>query len=182
MRRKMMWVGKERPQSWAYSFDAEPHFQYFEEYKKRPATREMAKQGYSETMSLQGSFFMSTLENYWRLKLSDEALGNWGNQGIELACKMWLSGGRVLVNHRTWYAHMFRTQGAEFGFPYPQSGHDVQRTKKMVVDDVWGQKLVGQIYPVSWLVQRFWPVPGWSENNLRKLLEFEAAIPNSLSK
>lgn len=48
--------------------------------------------------------------------------GSWGNQGIEVACKTWLSGGRVLVNHNTWYAHMFRTQGAEFGFPYPQSG------------------------------------------------------------
>jgi glycosyltransferase involved in cell wall biosynthesis len=29
--RKMIWKGKSNPQSWAYCFDAEPHFQYHEE-------------------------------------------------------------------------------------------------------------------------------------------------------
>ena len=33
-------------------------------------------------------------------------VGNWGNQGIEVALKTWLSGGGVLVNHNTWYAHV----------------------------------------------------------------------------
>ena len=36
IRRKIMWVGKERPQSKSYCFDSEPHFQYFNEYTKRP--------------------------------------------------------------------------------------------------------------------------------------------------
>jgi glycosyltransferase involved in cell wall biosynthesis len=36
MRKKMLWIGKERPQSVSYCFDSEPHFQYFHEYTKRP--------------------------------------------------------------------------------------------------------------------------------------------------
>ena len=134
-------------------------------------------------MSLQGSFFMSSREDFWRLKLSDEAYGSWGNQGIELACKAWLSGGKVLINHNTWYAHLFRTQGLDFTPDYLRSGgNEVQRTKKGVKDDVWSQKLPYQIHPVSWLVKKFWPVNGWTDEDLNKLLEFEATLPNQLPK
>jgi len=174
VRMKMMWIGKGNPQSWSYCFDSSPHFQYFGEYKHRSGIRKNAKRsGFSETMSLQGSCFMATREKYWELDLCDENLGSWGNQGIEVACKTWLSGGRVLVNHRTWYAHMFRTQGADFGFPYPQSGRAVRRTKQAT----WATFLNGnwdkQIHPVSWLVEKFYPVPGWSDEDLRKLKESE---------
>jgi ribosomal protein L37E len=173
IRRKMLWIGKHNPQSWSYCFDSEPHFQYFEEYKHRPGIRDAAKEtGFSETMSLQGSCFMATKEKYQELNLCDERLGSWGNQGIEVACRTWLSGGRVLVNHRTWYAHMFRTQGGDFSFPYPQSGKGVQKTKQRT----WNTFLNGwekQIYPISWLVEKFWPVKGWSQEALNKLKEKE---------
>lgn len=170
VRRKMVWIGKHNPQSTSYCFDSVPHFQYFEEYKHRePYITDKKEKKYTETMSLQGSCFISTREKYWELKLSDEELGNWGNQGIEVACKTWLSGGRVLVNHETWYAHMFRTQGGDFSFPYHQSGRDVQKTKKRVWDLFINQKYEKQIYPVSWLVEKFWPVRGWNDEDLKKL-------------
>jgi hypothetical protein len=168
--REMVWKGKKNPQSWSYSFDSEPHFQYFEDWKHRPGIRDEANRtGFNETMSLQGSCFMATREKYWDLKLCDEGLGSWGNQGIEVACKTWLSGGRVLVCHRTWYAHMFRTQGGDFSFPYEQRGKHVSRTKKRTwqffLNGNWGR----QVHPVSWLVERFWPVPGWTQADLDEL-------------
>ena len=180
IRRKMMWVGKHNPQSVSYCFDKEPHFQYFEDWKHRKGedglkNQERAKQkdGWSETMSLQGSCFMATREKYWDLKLCDEDLGSWGNQGLELACKTWLSGGRVLVNHNTWYAHLFRTQGGDFGFPYHQGGKHVSRTKRRVWDMIVNGKCPKQIRPVSWLIDKFAPVPGWSEEEIKKLKEKE---------
>jgi hypothetical protein len=170
LRRKMIWQGKHNPQSTSYCFDATPHFQYFEAYKHRDVyIKDNAETGLTETMSLQGSFFMCTREKYWELGLCDEALGNWGNQGIEVACKTWLSGGRVLCNHRTWYAHMFRTQGGDFGFPYHVGGREVQRTKDAVRDLIWGGKWGKQVRPLFWLVERFWPVPGWTEADIAKL-------------
>ena len=168
----MMWQGKPNPQSWAYCFDAEPHFQYFEEYKKRPSTKAMRDElGYTESMSLQGSCFMCSREDYWRLNLSDETLGNWGNQGIEVAAKTWLSGGRVLINHATWYAHMFRTQGGDFSFPYALNG--VQTTKRNVKKLIWENGFNEQRYPVSWLIEKFWPVPGWTQEQLQVLKQNE---------
>jgi hypothetical protein len=173
LRRKMIWKSKHGVHSVSYCFDSEPHFQYFEAYKHREPYLTDIKTGFTETMGLQGSCFMATREKYWELKLCEEELGNWGNQGIELACKTWLSGGRVLVNHNTWYAHMFRTQGGDFSFPYPQSGRDVSRTKHKVRSLFFEQKWEKAVHPLSWLVERFWPVMGWTEEDLKKLKDSE---------
>ena len=176
MRRKIIWKGKERPQSVSYCFDSSPHFQYFNEFKRTPEYKEQLKTGFTETMSLQGSCFMCTKENYWKWEVSDEHLGNWGNQGIEVALATWFNGGRVLVNHNTWYAHMFRTQGGDFSFPYDQKGRAVQKTKAIIKDKFWNKKHPKQIHPVSWLVEKFWPVNGWTDEDLKKLKEEESHI------
>jgi hypothetical protein len=170
LKRRMKWIGKERPQSNSFSFNAEPHFQYFNEYKKRPEYREdLARNNITKSMSLQGSAFMLTREKYWELDICGEELGNWGNQGVEVACKTWLSGGQVLVNHNTWYAHLFRTQGGDFGFPWKVSGRETERTKNNVKNLIWGGKFNRQIYPLSWLIEKFWPVPGWTQEQLDAL-------------
>lgn len=161
----MVWIAKHNPQSTSYCFDTEPHFQYFNEFKKRP-------EGQGEitpSMSLQGSCFMLTREKYWELNICDEKFGSWGSQGIEVACKTWLSGGEVMIVHNTWYAHLFRTQGGDFGFPYKLSGNQVSEAKKTARDLFFNNKWEGQIRPLSWLVKKFWPVPGWTENDLKRL-------------
>lgn len=162
MEKEMVWLGKRRPESTSYRFDQEPHFQYFNEFKRRPEYKETEKKGYNETMSLQGSFFICTRHNYWKYELCDERAGSWGNQGIELACSAWLSGLRVLCNHKTWYAHMFRTKSENgFGFPYHQSDRNINKTKNYIKDKFWNKKHSKQIHDVKWLVDKFAPVPGW---------------------
>ena len=66
---------------------------------------------------------------------------------------------------------MFRTQGGDFGFPYPQSGNEVARCKKKVRDLFFNNKWDKQIYPISWLIDKFWPVKGWSDEARAKLKE-----------
>ncbi len=170
IRRKMLWIGKHNPQSTSYCFDSSPHFQYFESWKHRPAyTKDKQEKGVTETMSLQGSCWMLTREKYWELGICDENFGSWGSQGIEVAVKTWLSGGRVLVNHKTWYAHMFRTQGGDFGFPYPISGKDQQKARNFARDLFFNNKWPLQKRPFRWLIEKFWPVKGWTEEDLGKL-------------
>ena len=161
MTKEMKWIGKSRPQSTSYCFDSEPHFQYFGEYKGTPEYKETEKEGYNESMSLQGSFFMCTRHNYWKYQLCDERAGSWGNQGLELACAAWLSGLRVLCNHKTWYAHLFRTKGVNgFGFPYHISDRVIDKTKAYIKDKFWNKKHPKQIREVKWLIDKFNP-PGW---------------------
>lgn len=172
--RDVVWIPKESPQSTSYCFDPEPHFQYNNDYKKRQ------KGDLVETMSLQGSAFMLTREKYWDLTICDENFGSWGSQGIEVAAKTWLSGGRVIVNKRTWYAHMFRTQGGDFSFPYEQPQSKVNTAKSMARDIFFGNKWAKQIHPLSWLVEKFWPVtPFWTDEDLANLKAQENFTPKT---
>jgi len=170
--RDVVWIPKTSPQSKSYCFDPEPHFQYFKEFNKRPE----GTGSVTPSMSIQGSAFMCTREKYWELNLSDESFGSWGSQGIEVACKTWLSGGQVMINQKTWYAHMFRTQGGDFGFPYAQSGRQVEGAKKFARELFFGNKWPQQIHPLSWLVEKFWPVHGWKDEDLKKLKDGEAQV------
>ena len=170
IRRKIVWIGKNNPQSTSFCFDSEPHFRYFENWKHRePYITDKKTKRLTETLSLQGSAFMLTREKYWELDICDEKLGNWGNQGIEVAGKMWLSGGAVYCNHDTWYAHMFRTQGGDFGFPWKKSERETQKTKNNVKDLFWENKWPKQKYSLKWLLKKFWPVAGWKQEELDKL-------------
>ena len=174
----IVWISKPSPRSRAYCFDSEPHFRYMRDFNHR---RE-GKGDLTESMSLQGSCFMLTREKYWELDICDESYGSWGSQGIQVACKTWLSGGRVIVDNKTSYAHMFRTQGGDFGFPYEISGRQVERAKKMAREEFFGNAWPRQIRPLSWLIERFWPVPGWSEEELAKVKEAGVLFGNKMSQ
>lgn len=167
--RDVLWKAKESPRSTAFRFDKTLHFQYWNDFKKRPE----GKGDLTETLSIQGSCFMLTREKFWELDISDEKLAGktgWGQQGVEVALKTWLSGGRVLCNQKTWYAHMFRTQGGDFGFPFPISGSEVDETRKKsrraFVDGEWNKALPGR--NLQWVLDKFYPVPDWHDNKEEK--------------
>jgi len=179
--RKMIWKGKQNPQSTSFCFDATPHFQYFEDWKHRSQyEKDKKEKGLTQTLSLQGSAWMLTRDKYWEINICDENFGSWGSQGIEVALKTWLSGGQVLVNHKTWYAHMFRTQGGDFGFPYPIKNSDQEKAKAYARNLFFKNKWEKQIYPLSWLIEKFWPVKGWTDEDLTKLkantFEFKGSV------
>jgi glycosyltransferase involved in cell wall biosynthesis len=151
----VVWIAKPSPKSSAYRFDKQLHFQYWGELQKKQ------KGNLVESMSLQGSCFMVTRNKYFELDLCDERHGSWGQQGTEVACKTWLSGGRVIIDRSTWYAHLFRTQGGDFGFPYPNPG--IERARKYSQDLWLNNKWDKAIHPLEWLIEKFFPVPEWSK-------------------
>lgn len=172
----IVWISKNNPTSTSYCFDSEPHFQYFNEFKKRPE----GAPDISPSMSIQGSCFMCTREKWFELDICSEEFHSWGQQGIEVACKTWLSGGQVMVNKKTWYAHMFRTKGGDFGFPYenPQSkiNENRQLTRDLFFKGTWPKKK----YPLSWLLKKFWPVKGWTDEDLRRLISQEGGVSKGI--
>jgi hypothetical protein len=167
--KEIIWKAKDSPKSSSFCFDPTPHFQYFNDFKKRPE----GQGDLTPTMSLQGSCFMLTREKYWELNICDEEFGSWGSQGIEVAVKTWLSGGEVMCLQTTYYAHLFRTQGGDFSFPYPLSGNQVEKAKKFAKNLFFENKWPQQVRPLSWLLEKFWPVPGWTEEDLAKIKRSE---------
>lgn len=152
--RDIVWIAKNSPNSTAYRFDRTLHFQYWGELKKRQ------EGDIVETLSLQGSCFMLTREKYWELEICDETWGSWGHQGSEVALKTWLSGGRVVVNRKTWYAHLFRTSPG-FRFPYHNPESEIERARQKCRDLFLNNRWHKQKYPIEWLINRFAPVPDW---------------------
>ena len=166
MKKKMLWIAKTNPQSVSYCFDSEPHFQYFKEYTKHPDYIRDLPTGYTHSISLQGSCFALTREKYHELNICDEEFGSWGSQGIEIALKLWLSGGEVIINHHTWYAHMFRTKGV-FSFPYKQSGKKIERAKNMTKDFFFNNRWDKQVRTLGSVLKQFAPVRGWSDEDMK---------------
>lgn len=158
-RRDMVWKPRRGVLTTTWRFDSSLHFQYWGEYSHRS---EYAAAGdFPETMSCLGACFFMSRARYWQLDGMDEAHGSWGQMGTEVGCKSWLSGGRMVTNRRTWFAHMFRTQGGDFSFPYPLAGRDVDRARKHSRRLWYGNGWAKQVRPLSWLVEHFAPVPGW---------------------
>jgi hypothetical protein len=168
--RKLKWYAKPSPQSTAYTFDTNLHFQYHSEWRRKQEGELV------ESMSLQGSFFMLTREKYWELNICDEKHGSWGQQGVEIAMKFWLSGGQVIVNKRTWYAHLFRTAGGDFSFPYEQKQSQVEAARKYSKEIWFNNAFEKQIYPLSWVIEKFAPINGsgkwvgWHDSSGREAL------------
>lgn len=159
--KEMKWIAKSSPNSRFFRFDNTLHFQYWNALGER----EGFQGDLAESMSIQGSFFMLTRDKYWELNICDEAHGSWGQQGVEVSCKTWLSDGKIISNKKTWYAHLFRTQGGDFGFPYPNN--TVTQARKYS-NDFWRcsleelqKKWKPAKHDLNWLLEKFAPVPDW---------------------
>jgi glycosyltransferase involved in cell wall biosynthesis len=165
VKKKMIWKPKTRAVSDFMKFDKDMQFGYWSSFRKRPE----AQYDICEQLCAVGACWFMDRERYLDLDMLDEKTGSWGQVGVEVACKSWLSGGKQVVNKKTWFAHLFRTGNFEGTghnggtFPYPLSGGAVQYAKKysrdLWLNDRWDKAK----YPLSWLVDRFKPVPGWHE-------------------
>jgi glycosyltransferase involved in cell wall biosynthesis len=126
-----------------------------------------------------GACFFMERDRFWEIEGLDEKHGSWGQFGTEIACKSWLSGGRHVVNKRTWFAHMFRTQDG-FKFPYKLSSKQVNRARRYS-NDLWkNNKWHLQKRDLAWLIDKFDP-PGWQETS-GKLAGSSRKVPKSDDK
>ena len=126
-----------------------------------------------DLMSAQGSGWFMRKDYFYELELMDD--GNYGtfwNEFQEIGLKCWLSGGRVIVNKRTWYAHLHK--GKKYGRGYRLDERELIKgatfTKKWFIP---GKAWKKQTLPLSWLIQHFWPVPTWDQEKLDQLIQSE---------
>lgn len=125
--------------------------------------KELQGRPIDDLMSAQGSCWFMHRDYFHQLGLYDvDNYGTFSNEFQEVGLKAWLSGGRVVVNKNTWYAHLHK--GKKYGRGWPLGRHDADKaaeyTKKWITDEAWDER---QTRPFKWLIHRFWPVPGWPE-------------------
>lgn len=128
------------------------------QHKRRP----WAQGEVTDVMNGIGACFFMERDRFWELGGMDENHGSWGQMAVEVACKAWLSGGRHVVNKKTWFAHLPRTRPG-FSFPYdnPPAAQEAARSYSR---DLWtNDKWPGQTRPLQWLIDKFSPLPGWDK-------------------
>lgn len=122
-----------------------------------------------DTMSWQGSCYFTT-KNYWNTLfpdgLDDTNYGPFTQEAQEIGNKVWLSGGRLVVNKKTWYAHWHKGKnGKGYGFSNEQYKKHLLGTEKgrLYCIDYWLSTKTYK-HDFEWLLQKFWPIPTWPEN------------------
>jgi len=129
-------------------------------------TREKLDASIDENMKLHGSSF------FIARKFFVETLGGvkegWidpsSGEDIELSLKTWLGpwDGRLMVNKNCWYAHMHKggQRPRGWGISIRQIINAYLSIAEYWMKDSWKEA----VHPLSWLIDRFWPVPTWPEN------------------
>jgi glycosyltransferase involved in cell wall biosynthesis len=110
----------------------------------------------------QGSCWFMHRQQYYDIDMLDTRYSyNMFQEANELAFKTWLSGGRLLVNKKTWYAHWHKKGGtAGYGLS-KQAKLDTEKTST----HFWmNNRWIKQVRSVRWLIDKFMPMPGWPEN------------------
>lgn len=114
-----------------------------------------------ETMVFQGScWFMKKdyYENVCKLEINPDTKDEFILEPEELAFKCWLSGGKVMVNKKTWYAHYHKSQGFRGYFIDKRP----MRKQRIWHIDYWmHDKWPKATKKMEWFIDRFSPIPGW---------------------
>lgn len=94
-----------------------------------------------ETPSSQGSVWFMQRDYFYELELMDESTyGSFWSEFQEIGLKCWLSGGRVLVDKRTHYAHWHKDK----------RGYNLEE-KNELKSFTWHK----QIHPIKWMWEHF---------------------------
>lgn len=109
-----------------------------------------------ETPQIHGSGWFMTKDRFFELggfPITDP-YGH-GQEPLWIALKNWVEGGKVMVNKKTWYAHLHQDSSQR---GYPEDKAATERTYNLTAQ-YWLK------HPkFEWFIDKFFPMPTWPEN------------------
>ncbi len=115
-----------------------------------------------DIISFQGSCWFMPRQLFFDIGCMQEE-GYYDHQEAqELGFKVWLSGGRCVVNKHTWYAHLHK--GSQHGRGYKILKHHIIDSTIYSADLWLNNKWAGQKYPFKYLIDKFQPLEMWPED------------------
>lgn len=124
-----------------------------------------------DVMTMQGSaYFMK--KSYW-IDMNSDLYGPFTHESQEISNRVWLSGGRVVVNKKTWYAHLHKGKkyGTGYGFSTKQweKWAELHEKGRVYCVDYWMNTKDYQ-HDFQWLLDKFQnftsegKIPTWPDN------------------
>jgi len=125
-----------------------------------------------ETMTFQGSCWFAEKDFFMKQVgyLDDILYGPFSCEAQEIGLKYWLGkhGGRIIVNKKTWYAHLWKGKPYReiylemYGRSYARTSPTQLKNAIAFSNDFWmNNKWEDRKYDLKWLIDRFAPVPTW---------------------
>lgn len=134
------------------------------EWPQRGAKRSDPKYDIDNNMSFQGSCWF--MHRWWFTDflggMSEVGYGTFTQEPQEVGLKTWLGGGRLVVNKKTWYAHLHK--GKTYGRMWRLGRTDQEQ---IVAGHAWSARhwmtnaWEGRVHDLEWLIDKFWPIPTW---------------------
>jgi glycosyltransferase involved in cell wall biosynthesis len=116
-----------------------------------------------DEMSSQGSCWFMHKEYFWKFGGMDcVGYGDFVQEAQQIMNRCWLSGGRCVINKKTWYAHLHK--GKKYGRGYYISKQKMINGAVYSADYWMNNRWPDRIHDLEWLIDKFWPVPTWPEN------------------
>lgn len=113
-----------------------------------------------DTLTFQGSCWFMT-KDWWNKMdfMNDEGYNQLhAQEAAYIGTATWMAGGRVVVNKKTWYAHLFKSKQAGRGYHMDEPKRRAcykYSYKKWVTDNKEG---------FIKLIEKFWPLPNWPDD------------------
>src|SRR3990167_1084194 len=149
-----------------YRFKAAGH------WLQRTVERLLSHPDLDETPQIHGSGWYILKDRFFELggfPLQDP-YGH-GQEGIWLGLKNWLKGGKVMVNKKTWYAHLHQSS-AKRG--YTEDKRHTEQTYNIVARHWMMNKEPNLTHDMKWFIDEKFPgMPGWPENWKQLQKEYE---------
>ncbi len=111
-----------------------------------------------DIIAFQGSCWFMPKDLFFKIGTLENEQFNLHQEAQELCFKVWLSGGRVIVNKKTWYAHLHKGAGGRGFHLLKQDKYDAEDYS---VDFWMNNKWSGQTRNMKWLMDKFLPLDGW---------------------
>ena len=125
---------------------------YYDREKKRKSIL------IDDIISFQGSCWFMPRDLFFRIGMMQIEGYYQHQEAQELCFKVWLSGGRCIVNKNTWYAHLHKSSRG-----YHMLKHHQIKSNIYATDHWLNNRWPGQVHPVKWLIERdvWWPLECW---------------------
>ncbi len=118
--------------------------------------------------SMQGSCWFMTKKHWDKTikSLDTEKYGTFTQEAQEIGFKTWFSGGRMVVNKKTWYAHYHKgRRGKGYGFSTQQyKDHCADMEKGRVYCINYWLYTKDYKYDWEWFITKFPDMPGWGDD------------------
>jgi glycosyltransferase involved in cell wall biosynthesis len=140
------WRRKGRRREFQYIRKSDMKGQDWPDFAKRCEGQKLC-----DLLTSQGSCWFTTLDWFKKIGMEDDVnYGKGGREAQEISLKTWTQGGRYVLDRNVWYAHWRK----------PRAYATKRRSNRKKSAEYAVKHWQGEI-DISWLIQKFAPVPTW---------------------